>query len=85
MLPEGDLSMKKIHTSKPNPTPDGSHLSPDHPMKALEPGASNRLPLTFMGAGGVGYRKPVPYFPVREKATMISREEAMANREKLRS
>lgn len=85
MLLEGDLSMKNIHTSKPNPTPDGSHLSPDHPMKALEPGASNGLPLTFMGPGGVGYRTPVPYFPVRKKATMISADEAMANRVKLRS
>jgi hypothetical protein len=85
MLPEGDLSMKKIHDSKPNPTPDGSHLSSSHPMKFLKPGESKMLPLTFMGAGGVGYRTPVPYFPVRKKATMISREEAMANRVKLRS
>lgn len=69
----------------PTPCLGGSHLSPDHPMKSLKPGASNGLPLTFMGAGGVGYRTPKPYFPVRKKATMISREEAMANRKKLRS
>lgn len=63
---------------------DGSHLSPDHPMRKLKPGSSRAPCLTFMGSGNTGFRKPVPFNPVRKKAMMITREEAMAHRQRLK-
>jgi len=56
-----------------------------HDVRALPHGQSNMLPLTFMGAGGKGYRIPQPFIPVRKKATMISSDEAMKRRALLNS